>query len=749
MKDHYLKINVVNFTDEEIEKIKTKAQLYPNLQLLINIPNTSYITLSDVRKLDEQIGSNKVRIRVEGGYTEERIRHYQRTTYVDMHKYDNIYTLNEMRGILKEINKIEAGINSSWSPEQKLIYFIGYLKNKIIYHPFHENAPSYEIRSLRGLISHRTVCAGYALILKELCDRNGITCEYVEGVCKKEDLSKNILTHAWNIVRLMGVNIPIDLTWNAGNNKSGKTLSIEDLANVNEFVKAHFPGPFERIQDYEHELKSIDGRYLRSINNLINKDMTYDSSCMRCQRDDGEEFLVTQVEERVIDNEMLYTYIYSVLRKDGSIGESLIFYSKTNVASIVSMIHRKQKLERKLADAKRHNDTQKIMKLEKALKGSEYLEEANHAVDNLLFSRANMEAAIKRRDFYLGRIKVSKEAPKKVEGVYVDTNFAKKIEKNSRLYFRKNGTCFILEDWRYLLLSDGSKVYRYKMYEFVNIDGKMVLKKNTIYSDEELLNDRRKELADDFLARDRIDRKLKESGGYLGYYSKEGVRTYNPHINRIFSTSIYENFRMKKEHIRDYYKDLSFDDMKRMVKTYDIVEENGQEVVVTQQSRRKVTDEVLILQVKFSHIWLASAGIKWMSSDPKPGYSYAFDVNGAEKIFDLICSCINDSINKYGIIDSVAILNDVLNKCGDYKYAYDIVVAMFGNKERIEVIRQLFMLQNPSSYKVNDSFSIPLVNERNAQSLLDKRRKELEIIKRQVLEVIKQGDEVVVTQRRK
>ena len=262
-----------------------------------------------------------------------------------MHKYDNIYTIAEIKKILTEIEKIEKGINPNWSQEQKLMYFVGTLKNKIIYHPFHETAASKDIRSLRGLFSHNTVCAGYAVILKELCDRNGIECQYVEGCCNQEDLDKGYLTHAWNIVKINGNYFPLDLTWNAGKSASGKTMSISDLANVNEFVKSHIPGKHEVIQDYKRTLKSFDGQYLTSMNNLVNKDMTYELSSLYIDRP-GFRLYLNQVEEFVVENKCVYKYVCFKEDKKGNLGSPHIFYSTTNALNIVRGCKKKKKLEK-------------------------------------------------------------------------------------------------------------------------------------------------------------------------------------------------------------------------------------------------------------------------------------------------------------------------------------------------------------------------------------------------------------------
>ena len=108
--------------------------------------------------------------------------------------------------IVSSMEQIEKGFEGqNFSPLEKFVYIYEKLRTGIKFDPKNETKPSSEIRSLRGFITRETVCAGYAVMLKELLDRQGIECHYVSGS-----------GHAWNIVSFDGKKYyPIDLTWDS------------------------------------------------------------------------------------------------------------------------------------------------------------------------------------------------------------------------------------------------------------------------------------------------------------------------------------------------------------------------------------------------------------------------------------------------------------------------------------------------------------------------------------------------------
>lgn len=85
--------------------------------------------------------------------------------------------------------------------------------------------------------------------------------------------------------------------------------------------------------------------------------------------------------------------------------------------------------------------------------------------------------------------------------------------------------------------ANGIAVNCYHIFEVTRENGKKVVKRNVVYSEQDLLKDNRKGMANDFLSRDRLDRKVGEAGGYIGYYDKDGIRTYNPNLVQYFKST--------------------------------------------------------------------------------------------------------------------------------------------------------------------------------------------------------------------
>ena len=121
------------------------------------------------------------------GLYEKNNKYIIRNNMKDFKKFQKlIENRNEAIKIVEAMEKIEAGLDRNWLTIQKVLYIYNYLRENIMYDPKHEQKLSSEIRSLRGLITKNTVCAGYAMIFKELMDRNGIYCEYARGCTRKD-----------------------------------------------------------------------------------------------------------------------------------------------------------------------------------------------------------------------------------------------------------------------------------------------------------------------------------------------------------------------------------------------------------------------------------------------------------------------------------------------------------------------------------------------------------------------------------
>ena len=698
----------------EVATIRNALFSSPTVNVVVRFKNTITLTQSKIDVL-KRINPDRIKIQIVGGYDDKRVNDYPRYEYI--HTTDNIYTLDEAKQILSVINEIEKGLNPEWDESQKLFYFIGYLKNHISYHPFFELQPSREIRSLRGLISKQTVCAGYALILKELCDRHGIICQYVEGCTTKEMLKEGYLTHAWNIVKIKGKNIPIDLTWSAGKLKRGEMISTSDIGNATQFVKKHIPGPHEELQDYEHTLTSIDGSLARNMSNMYSRDKEVSNLTYVGEREDGTRYVLIQTGQKVQENQYIYSYMYHEV-VDRKLSPPVILYSTTNINGEVAAYKRKHKLEKQLEQAMfaRRDDIEK--EIRKELADYEDIDEIKYLIDNVLFSRENVKQSLIRRDFFVGNIYPKENGE---FGVKVDLEFARKNDEKQRTYKRADGTSFVAQG----CIQKG-RFYQSKINETVITDTNLVLLQNTIFTDFDFIEDRRGFIGDVFLSRKRLDEDCKENNGYLGYVDRLGNIYLKTKNLEVFKKHIYDRYKIKEEHFREYVSDLTFDEIKRLIRTYEPTYGNGRVIYRSKVGKKIVQDQTLELKIKFAYIWLQVAGIKRYTRNfgetMDPNYYFG---SSARDTYEKIYNYINNSMLMDGNVDPIAIL-DAAEKF-HYKNIEEIILKMFKTREDAIAINKLFRVINPSVFDekkdityfgcFSDNFPYELVGRRREHDL--------------------------------
>jgi len=729
--------SVINLSKEHTTYTQL-TELLKTKNIMIRVDTTKTLNEGVLKNLMNLPNSHRLRIRIVGGYDDDKIRNYGKAAY----KEDNIYTPQELIKIIKEFEIIEKGLNPSWDDFQKVMYFVGYLREKMIYHPFHEIAPSKDIRSLLGICSGKTVCAGYSLILKELCDRNGIECHYVTGAVNEEDYKKGITTHAWNIVKINGVYVPLDLTWNAGHRNRGKIDSIEDLFNVNEFIKQHIPGRYEKIQDYKNNLRSVNGTFVRTINGVVNRDMTYGKNrTFYSTRKDGSRFTTVAIGSFVQNNKLVHRYLYRDVLSDGSFGKPIILYSTSNLIEIVSLKQAYEKIRWKIKEALKTGDKKTAKELEEKIKPEviQHVYDADVLTDDLVFSKENIVAAIRRGDYFLGGVDFTYKPNGilKAETVSVDIDFGKDIGLRQKTCRRSDGTYFVLEDYGKMKFSNNRIINRYRIYELSSVNQEKVAIKNTVFSEEDLMTDNRQDLYDVFLARDRIDRKRKEAGGYLGYYSREGVKTYDPGFNKYFRDDLTQRMHLDVSKFKQFYETITMAEMKRLIKTYKKYNDNGRIIYVNRASRTELTDSYLLPRVKFAYIWLSAAGLKHTDGELEYGLENAFN-NESEKLFNVISDKITKSMNRNGNVDPVKILMDIRNEAA-FPSGPMTVVRLFNSEDSARLINTLYRLQNPSAlgelgtidyfYGGKMFIAETMINERRNQ---EAKRRILQVLKNQL-----------------
>ena len=219
----------------------------------IIVDNTKELEMMDL----SHIPDNK-EIRVLGGLNGkpkyDTKQHYKtRTTY----------PLWKLKQILEVMHEIESHIDPNWPEIVKARYIYEVLGSNISYDFNKENYSSEQSSNLSILLSREGICAGYSLLFKEMMDRQGIECDYVRGHSFNPRGGQE--KHAWNVLKIDGKNIPIDLTWDAMYIKEGRSLRY--FGNDRQFTQDHVADRDEVQYNFNYlspeELESSDNKNYR------------------------------------------------------------------------------------------------------------------------------------------------------------------------------------------------------------------------------------------------------------------------------------------------------------------------------------------------------------------------------------------------------------------------------------------------------------------------------------------------------
>ena len=160
----------------------------------------------------------------------------KKTKYNDeIYKKRTYYSKEELIKIIEYFENVEKGLSDEMSEMEKCMYIYCCIMqdtNYVIkYRDADVNSDLIE-NSLRGNLYHKLTCAGIALTYKELLDRQGIKCEYLN---KKR-------CHSFNRIEIDGKKYGIDLTWDLNhyereNNYSFNYFGRQDSKHF--YIKYH------------------------------------------------------------------------------------------------------------------------------------------------------------------------------------------------------------------------------------------------------------------------------------------------------------------------------------------------------------------------------------------------------------------------------------------------------------------------------------------------------------------------------
>lgn len=196
-------------------------------------------------------------VMIKGGLNKEKYnkeRYERRVTYSG----------RDIKNIITKMREIEANIPEEWNDWQKAKYIYETIGQNVSYdHKYFEAGRHQQDSNLTTLLSGKAVCAGYALLFKEMMDRQNIQCEYIRGeaIGSGEKPEK----HAWNNITIDGKTIALDVTWDSA--RIAKGTKIEYFGNNPRFEERHKADIDEK--QFNYTILSDDD--VRNINTNISR----------------------------------------------------------------------------------------------------------------------------------------------------------------------------------------------------------------------------------------------------------------------------------------------------------------------------------------------------------------------------------------------------------------------------------------------------------------------------------------------
>ena len=275
---------MAQFVQIDKDKFKILGTLTENdIRIMNSLRNrTVYILENTVglsSDLISKIDSDRVVFSIKGGLDYDTKKKYKAQKYVD-----RTYVSPEgLKNIIKYFEYNERLIDPSWGDIEKTMFLYNALVVDMEYDEKYETILGDGIteRSLNGILYGRLVCAGFALVFKEMMDRIGIKCYYQN--------QKDV--HAFNVIEIDGKRYGIDVTWeNTGKKINNGKCSFSKFGQDPEFY-------------------NTDGHKLFGLEDAFDFESFEDSEFKKVYDPDEEEFDLTLLSEDEIKK--YYSHIAS------------------------------------------------------------------------------------------------------------------------------------------------------------------------------------------------------------------------------------------------------------------------------------------------------------------------------------------------------------------------------------------------------------------------------------------------------
>lgn len=306
MKYDYM-LEIEKLTLKDINDIKNFKSTNASSNLLVVINNTLDLT-SDM--LNDLMDVKNIKIQVKGPYNKEYVSKYNNLSYV---REQNIYSIFELREIIRQMEAIEEVILNNLKPLPKVFMIYDYLRTNYDIDYFSK------VNDLKGIILGDLNPLSLSIIFKEMLDRYKIPNEIIFS------LDNSI---AYNKVTISKYSYLFNLaedTYSYQNNMYSKIKYFSNM-DINTFLRRYSINKKENLASLTSVVK-LDEDTMKILNKLT-KRVSSNVNFRIYKRKDESRIIVGEMNKDYYMPKDLNRYFIADIYNNEEINNSKIFYTK-------------------------------------------------------------------------------------------------------------------------------------------------------------------------------------------------------------------------------------------------------------------------------------------------------------------------------------------------------------------------------------------------------------------------------------
>lgn len=306
MKYDYM-LEIEKLTLKDINDIKSFKNTNASSNLLVVINDTLDLT-SDM--LNDLMDVKNIKIQVKGPYNKEYVSKYNNLSYV---REQNIYSIFELREIIRQMEAIEEVILNNLKPLPKVFMIYDYLRTNYDIDYFSK------VNDLKGIILGDLNPLSLSIIFKEMLDRYKIPNEIIFS------LDNSI---AYNKVTISKYSYLFNLaedTYSYQNNMYSKIKYFSNM-DINTFLRRYSINKKENLASLTSVVK-LDEDTMKILNKLT-KRVSSNVNFRIYKRKDESRIIVGEMNKDYYMPKDLNRYFIADIYNNEEINNPKIFYTK-------------------------------------------------------------------------------------------------------------------------------------------------------------------------------------------------------------------------------------------------------------------------------------------------------------------------------------------------------------------------------------------------------------------------------------